>query len=96
MHIVIVEQFPPYRLSRSTFKENIIGHYYGDSAVHLEERLHMLQEVELLIGGSCLEVLTLVNQRFPVCSTFSIYDSYTASLAEGRIRKDHVVAVPRV
>src|SRR4030042_1821696 len=96
MHIAFMKQFAPYCLPCSAFKQNIIWNDDGSPAMLPEQSLNMLKEIELFVRCRCPEILALVNQSFPVCLPFAIYNGDTALLSERRIGKYYLETITRV
>jgi hypothetical protein len=46
--VALVQELPSNRLAGSAFEEDVVGHDDRCSAADLEQRLHVLDEVELL------------------------------------------------
>ena len=59
-----MEQLEADHLTRPTFEEHVVGYDHGGTAVDLEQRLYVLHEIELLVGGGGPEVVALVGDGF--------------------------------
>src|SRR5437868_9635496 len=56
MHLALLQQFAPDGLTGTALEKNIIRHNYGSTTVNLEQRLDMLDKVQLLVAGAGPEV----------------------------------------
>ena len=61
-----LEEVAAHRLARPALEEDIVRHHDGRTAIGLEHGPHVLEEVELLVGGGGPEVLAAVGQGLPV------------------------------
>ena len=85
-----------YCLACSAFKQDIIGNDDGSAAMLFEQCLHMLKEIELFVRCRRPEILALINQRFPVSLSLTIYNGDAAFLPRRRIRKHYLEAITGV
>jgi len=60
-----------------------VRHHYRSPAVYLDERLHVLQEVELLVGCCGPEVLAGIGDGLQAAGLRSIEDADAALLPKG-------------
>ena len=93
MHVERLEQVPPHRLTRAALEQNVVRHDDGAGAVHPEQRLHVLEEVELLVLGGGPEVLTLVGVGLRLQFALLVHDPDAALLPERRVAEHHRKAV---
>jgi len=95
VHVAALQQIAPHRLPRPALEEDIVRHHNGCSAVGLEHGSHVLEEVELLVGGGGSEVLAAVGLRLAALLGPAVGDGDAALLAEGGIGKDdvHLIAL---
>ena len=61
--VAVLEQGAAHRLSGSALEQHVVGHHHRSPAVDLQDRLHVLNEVELLVGGRSREVLPYHDER---------------------------------
>jgi hypothetical protein len=94
--VELTHQVPANRLARAALEEDIIGHHDGAPAVHLQKRLDMLKEVQLLVLGGRPEVLALVAGVLLLQLAGLVDDGDGALLAERRVGQHHAEALPRV
>ena len=59
MHVALLEQLPPDRLTGPAFKQHVIRHDDRAAAVDLQDRLDMLQKIELFVAGRRPEIVPL-------------------------------------
>ncbi len=64
MDVALLEEATPDRLARAALEEHVVRDDDGAPAVHGEQGLHVLEEVELLVLGGGPEVLALVGHVF--------------------------------
>ena len=89
MNIELLEQLASHHLARAPLEEHVVRHNDRARPVHLEQRLHVLEEVQLFVLRAGPEVLTLVGVRPSLQLAFFIDDLDRALLAEGRIGQNH-------
>ena len=53
----MLEQAPTHRLAGAALEDDVVGNHDRGSPVHLEQRVDVLQEVELLVAGGDREVV---------------------------------------
>src|SRR5712692_4495474 len=82
VHIALVEELPPYGLARAALEKHVVGDDDGRAAVDLEQRLHVLDEVELLVGGGRPEVVAHHRQRLTLLLTFLVNNQHARLLTE--------------
>jgi len=61
MDVAVVQELPADRLAGATLEENVVGDDYASTAVYCEQRLDVLDEIELLVRGSSPEVVAPVG-----------------------------------
>jgi hypothetical protein len=66
--VALGEQLAADRLAGAALEEDVVGDDDGGAAVDLEERLDVLDEVELLVRGRRPEVVALDRERLAVRS----------------------------
>ena len=94
--VELPEKIPPDRLPCPALEEDVVGHHHRTAAVHLEERLDVLDEVKLLIFCRRPEILPLVGMLFLLEVPLLVDDRDAALLPEGGIGEDHAVALAGV
>jgi hypothetical protein len=57
VHVALVQELAPHRLAGAGLEEDVVGHDHRRPAAHREQRLHVLDEVELLVRGRGPEVV---------------------------------------
>src|SRR5438132_7557696 len=57
MHIALLQQFAPDGLTGTTLEKHIIRHDNSGTTINLEQRLDMLDKVQLLVAGAGPEVV---------------------------------------
>src|SRR5205814_7429571 len=48
--LALLQQLAPNLLASPALEEDVVRHHYGRTAMDLQHRLHMLDEIELLVG----------------------------------------------
>ena len=94
--LALLEQVPAHGLAGAPFEEHVVGDDDGGAAVDRQQRLHVLDEVELLVGRRRPEVGAVVRQCLAVGVAFLIDDGDRRLLAEWRIGDDDVRARGRL
>ena len=61
--VALLEQLAADRLAGAALEEHVVRHDDGRPAVLLQQRLDVLQEVELLVGGRGPEVVAVDDER---------------------------------
>jgi len=90
VHVAALQQIAAHRLPRPALKEDVVRHHNGRPAIGLEHGPHVLQEVELLVGGGGPEVLAAVGLRLAALLGPAVGDGHTALLAEGQICENDI------
>jgi hypothetical protein len=90
MHVALVQELSPDSLPCPAFEQDIIRDNDGSPAILLEQRLDVLQEVQLLVRGRGPEVVALVGLFLLRDLAFLAHDGDAALLSEGRIGEDDV------
>src|SRR5205823_9819178 len=88
--LTLMEEFPAHRLARSSLEEDVIWYDDGGPAVNLEQGLHVLNEVELLVRGGRPEVGSVVREGLAVRLALLVDYRDARPLPERRIGEDHV------
>ena len=89
VHVALLQQVAPHRLAGPALEQHVVGHDDGAAAVDLEQRLDVLEEVQLLVLGRGPEVLPLVGLVFLLQVARLVDDGDAAFLAERRIGQHH-------
>ena len=84
------EQLLTHCFTGAALKENIIGDDDSRFSVRLQQRVDMLNEVELFVGAGRPEVLTVIYQLVLFLLALVVGEGDRRFLAEGRIRQ-HIV-----
>jgi hypothetical protein len=84
VYIELLQQVAPHGLARTAFEEDVVRHDDGRPSVHLQQRLDVLQEVELFVLGGRPEILPLVRGVFLFEVAFFVHDRDAALLPERR------------
>src|SRR5207249_9461026 len=58
MHLALLQQLAPDSLPGTTLEKHIIRHNHGSAPINLEQRLDMLDKVQLLVAGAGPEVVS--------------------------------------
>jgi hypothetical protein len=66
--VALVEQLAAHGLAGPALEQHVVGDDDGGAAVDLEQRLDVLDEVELLVRGGDPEVRAVIDQRLLVTS----------------------------
>ena len=56
VHIALRQQLPPHRFPSAAFEQHVVGHHDGRAPVNLQQRPHVLEEVQLLVAGRGPEI----------------------------------------
>lgn len=94
--VAFVEELAADRLTGASFKEDVIGNDDCGASVCLQQRLHMLEEVELFVGGRRPEVVPLVGFLFLRNLSFRADNGDAAFLPERGIGEDNIEALSRI
>ena len=96
MHVALVQQLAPDRLARAALEQHVVGHDHRGAAVDRQDRLDVLDEVELLVAGRGPEVVADDHLRLALGVAFFVDEGDAGLLAEGRVGQHHVEAVARI
>ena len=103
--VALVEQLAADGLAGAALEEHVVGHDDGGAAVDLEQRLDVLDEVELLVRGRRPEVGPVVGERLLSVSPSSlttVIDDFlpngglvrtTSAWTDGSLRRESSVAI---
>ena len=58
VHLAFVQQLAAHGFARPALEEHVVGHYDRCLAVDFQQRLDVLDEIELLVAGGGPEVVT--------------------------------------
>ena len=94
--VELLQQVPADRLAGPAFEEDVVRDDDSAAAVDLQQRLDVLDEVELLVLRRRPEILPLVGMVFLLQLALFVDDGDGALLAEGRIGEDHAVPLAGV
>jgi len=83
--VVILQQLEPDGLARPTLEQHVIRDDNRAAAIHLQQRGHMLEKIELLVLGRHPEAITLIGMILLFEVALLVDDGKAAFLAEGRI-----------
>ena len=89
VHVALLEQVAPHRLAGPALEQHVVRHDDGTAAVDLEQRLDVLEKVQLLVLRRRPEVLPLVGGVFLLQVAGLVDDGDAAFLAERRIGQHH-------
>jgi hypothetical protein len=95
MHVALVQELSPDSLPCPAFEQDIIRDNDGSPAILLEQRLDVLQEVQLLVRGRGPKVVSLVGLFLLRDLAFLAHDGNAALLAKGRLGQDDVEPLAR-
>ncbi len=87
MDVASLEQPAADGLARATFEQDVVGHDDGGPAVHRQDRVDVLHEVQLLVRGGRPEVVPHYGQVLPLLLAFRVDHTHTRLPAEWRIRQ---------
>ena len=90
MHIAIVQQPAANQFASTALKKHIVRHHHRCTAIDLQDRAHMLNEVELLVAGRRPEVVADNNQRLALFVAIFANHGDARLFAERRIGQHHV------
>ena len=96
MHIELLKYVLADGLTRTTLEQDVVGHDDGAPAVDIEQRFHMLKEVELLVLRSSPEVLAFVGVGLALQPSRFVHDLDAALLPEWWISEYHREPLTRV
>ena len=96
MNVALLEQVSPHRLAGPALEQHVVRHDDGTPAVDLQQRLDVLEEVQLLVLGRRPEVLPLVGLIFFLQVARLVDDGDAAFLAERRIGQHHAESLAGV
>jgi hypothetical protein len=69
--VALLQQVSAYGFACAPFEEDVVGHDDRGASVDRQQRLHMLDEVELLVRRRGPEVGPIVGERLPIRVPFS-------------------------
>ncbi len=87
----LLEQSTADRLSRPSLEEHVIRQHHSGTAMLLEDREDVLEEVELLVARARPEIISVDRQALLGLLARLVNDRDTALLAEGRIRQHQII-----
>ena len=90
MDVALLEEVPAHRLAGAALEEHVVRHHDGGAAVDPEQRLDVLDEVELLVRGRGPEVRAVVGEGLAVGLALLVDHGDRRLLAERRIGDDDV------
>src|SRR6202521_5980171 len=90
MHIALLQQFAPDRLPSSALEKDIIRHDHRGSSVDFEQRLDMLDKIQLLVAGAGPEIIPYNHARFAFLATLLVHEGDAALAPKRGIGKHHV------
>ena len=87
---------PPNGLPGPALKQHVVGHDDGTPPVHLQQRLDVLEEVQLLVLRRRPEILAFVAVLLLFQVALFIDDGDAGLFAEGRIGQDQAEPIARI
>ena len=90
MQIGGLEQLLADDLTGTALKQHIIRNHNGGSTGGFQNGVDMLDEIQLLVGAGCPEVLTVVNQFLVLLFALLVGDGDGGFFAEGRVGQNIV------
>ena len=93
VNIELLEQVAANGLPGTALEQHVVGHDDGAPPIDRQQRLDVLQEVQLLVLRGRPEILPFVAVFFLFQVAFLVDDGDAALLAEGRIGQDQAEAV---
>ena len=91
MNVRLLEQFAPDGFARAAFEEHVVRQHHRRASVLLEDGEDVMEEIELLVAGACLEIVAVDDERFLRRLARLVDDGHAALFAEGRIGQDDLV-----
>ena len=90
--VAVVQQLPAYRFAGAALEQHVVRQHQGRAAILLQQRLHVLDEIELLVRSGGPEIVALDRVAFLADLALFSDNRRAALLAEGRIGQHHVEA----
>jgi very-short-patch-repair endonuclease len=94
--VALFQQVAAHRLAGPALEQHVVRHDDGAAPVDLQQRLDVLQEVQLLVLRRRPEILPLVGRVFLLQIAFLVDDGDAALLAERRIGQHHAEPLARI
>src|SRR6266480_2835815 len=96
MHLALLQQLAPDSLTGPALEKHIVRHNHGSAPINLEQRLDMLDKVQLLVAGARPEVVAHNHAGLALLVTLLVHKSDTALAPKGRIGQDDIEILARV
>ena len=72
MKIRILQKLLPYGFTSSSFEEHVIRHNHGSLSGRIQDRVNVLNKVQLLVGAGRPELRAIVNKILVLCFPFFV------------------------
>ena len=96
LQAAFLQQVAAHFLAGAALEQYVVRHHHRGAAVDLEQRVDVLDEVELLVAGRGPEILADDDLIFLLRVAFLVHEQQTLLLAEGRVGEHHrILAAPR-
>src|SRR2546423_5745849 len=92
MHLALLQQLAPDSLTGPALEKHIIRHNHGSTPINLEQRLDMLDKVQLLVAGAGPEVVSHNHAGLALLVSFFV-DKGDAALAPKRWIGQHDIEI---
>src|SRR5205085_5788828 len=96
MHLALLQQFAPDGLTGTALEKHIIRHNHGSAAINLEQRLDMLDKVQLLVAGAGPEVVAHNHACLALLVSLLVDKSDAALAPKRRIGQHNIEILARV
>ena len=96
MQLALVQQLSPDGFARTSIEQHVVGQYDSSTAVNLEQRLDVLDEVELLVRCGRPEVVAFDHIFFCGALAIGAFNLGAALFSERRVGQHDVEALARI
>src|SRR2546430_1930762 len=96
MHLALLQQFAPDSLTGPALEKHIIRHNHGSAPINLEQRLDMLDKVQLLVAGAGPEVVAHNHAGFTLLVSLLVDKGDTALAPKRGIGQHDIEIFARV
>ena len=90
------EQLLPHSLARTALEQHVVGHDDRRTAVDFQQRLDVLDKVQLLVARGRPEVVAHHGERFALRFAFLVDHQHTGLLAERRVGHHDIEPIARI
>src|SRR5437762_5496092 len=96
MHLALLQQLAPDSLPGPALEKHIVRHNHGSAPINLEQRLDMLDKVQLLVAGAGPEVVAHNHAGLALLVSLLVHKSDAAFAPKRRIGQHNIEILARV